>query len=321
MSHRIPVVIDTDPGVDDAVAIALAVASPEIELLGVTTVGGNVGIELTTRNALDVLAMAGRPDIPVAAGAARPFAVERSADAAVYHGGNGLGGVALQPSPSQPDPRGAVDLLVALIESSDRPVTVVAIGPLTNLAVLHAAHPATYSKIERIVMMGGGAHVLGNDSICAEFNIGYDPEGAARVFSAGVPIVMVGLDVTEKAVTYPRDLEPLRAAGPLATALARMIDFYMDRAAERLGERLSRLHDALAVAYLLDASLLDVQPYWVGVECAGTLTRGMTVVDVRHFTRREPNALVAVDVDRDRFVDLLVARLTAHSRACSEARP
>lgn len=309
MSNALPIVIDTDPGVDDAVAISLAVASPELDVLGVTTVGGNVGIDRTTRNALDVLALAGRPDIPVAAGAARPFAVEHSADAAAYHGGNGLGGVELPRSPSQPDPRGAVALLVELIESSDRPVTVVAIGPLTNLAVLHAAHPSTFAKIARIVMMGGGAHVLGNDAIAAEFNIGYDPEAAARVFSAGVPIVMVGLDVTEKAVTRPADLLPLRAAGPLARSLAAMIDFYMDRALDRLGERLSRLHDALAVAYLLDPTLLEVHPYWVGVECAGTLTRGMTVVDVRNFTKAEPNALVAVDVDTPRFVELLVARI------------
>jgi pyrimidine-specific ribonucleoside hydrolase len=304
----IPVIIDTDPGVDDAVAIALALASPEVEVRALTTLGGNVGLERTTRNAQDLLALAGRSDIPVAAGASRPLAAATVLDAAAAHGQNGLGGVELPRASCAADPRAAVDVMVEVIQASSSPVTVLAIGPLTNLAVLHAAHPSTFARIDRIVMMGGGMHRLGNDALAAEFNVSYDPEAAARVFAAGVPIVMVGLDVTEKAIVRRTDIEPLRAAGPLSQAVASMIDRFMEMDAEWLGERCI-LHDAVALSYLLEPSLLDVRPYWVGVECTGTLTRGMTVVDVRHFTKRSPNAQVAVDVDARRFVDLLVTRL------------
>lgn len=304
----IPVIIDTDPGIDDAVAIALALASPEVEVLALTTLGGNVGLEHTTRNAQDLLALGGRSDIPVAAGASRPLAAATVLDAAAAHGRNGLGGVELPRATSAPDPRAAVDVMVEVIEASSSPVTVLAIGPLTNLAVLHAAHPSTFARIDRIVMMGGGMHRLGNDALAAEFNVWYDPEAAARVFAAGVPIVMVGLDVTEKAVVRSTDIEPLRVAGPLSQAVASMIGCFMEMDAEWHGERCS-LHDAVALCYLLEPSLLELRPYWVGVECTGTLTRGMTVVDVRNFTKRSPNAQVAVDVDTRRFVELLATRL------------
>lgn len=304
----VPVIIDTDPGIDDAVAIALALASPEVDVLALTTLGGNVGIELTTRNAEDLLALAGRSDIPVTAGASRPLVAATVLDAADAHGRNGFGGIELPRASCAPDPRTAVDLMVEVIEASSSPVTVLAIGPLTNLAVLHAAHPTTFARIDRIVMMGGGMHRLGNDALAAEFNVSYDPEAAARVFAAGVPIVMVGLDVTEKAVVRRTDIEPLRAAGPLSQAVASMIDCFMEMDVEWNGERCC-LHDAVAMAHLLDPSLLELRPYWVGVECTGTLTRGMTVVDVRNFTKQPPNAQVAVDVDARRFVELLVARL------------
>lgn len=150
----VPVVIDTDPGIDDALAILLALASPELRVLGITTVGGNVGVDKTTRNALDLLALLGRTDVPVGAGASRPLVREAERNAALVHGDDGLGGAGLPRSPAGVDPRGAVGLLRDLIESTDEPVTVIAIGPLTNLALLAGTHPRTFAKIARIVLMG-----------------------------------------------------------------------------------------------------------------------------------------------------------------------
>ena len=246
----IPVIIDTDPGIDDAIAIALACASPEIDLLGVTTVGGNTGIENTTGNALRLLHLFGRDEVPVAAGAARALAFEADLGDPSIHGQGGLGGVVLPLPDRGPDPRGAVGLLAELVDSHPEPITLIAIGPLTNVALFAATRPDLYAKLDRLVIMGGGVHITGNHTPTGEFNIWFDPEAAARVFAAGVEVTMVGLDVTHKAMFAGTDWAPLRTAdaGPVAKAVTGMIDFYGTFYLSQNGSDATAQHDSLAVA-------------------------------------------------------------------------
>jgi len=307
----IPVIIDTDPGIDDAIAIALACASPEIDLLGVTTVGGNTGIENTTGNALRLLHLFGRDDVPVAAGAARALAFEADLGDPSIHGQGGLGGVVLPLPDRGPDPRGAVGLLAELVESHPEPITLIAIGPLTNVALFAATRPDLYGKLDRLVIMGGGVHITGNHTPTGEFNIWFDPEAAARVFAAGVEVTMVGLDVTHKAMFAATDWAPLRAAdaGPVAKAVTGMIDFYGTFYLSQNGSDATAQHDSLAVAAVVSPDLIRTQHCWVGVETAGTLTRGMTVADLKGVWGHTPNTRVALDVDVPAFIDLLVGRI------------
>jgi len=307
----IPVIIDTDPGIDDAIAIALACASPEIDLLGVTTVGGNTGIENTTGNALRLLHLFGRDDVPVAAGAARALAFEADLGDPSIHGQGGLGGVVLPLPDRGPDPRGAVGLLAELVESHPEPITLIAIGPLTNVALFAATRPDLYGKLDRLVIMGGGVHITGNHTPTGEFNIWFDPEAAARVFAAGVEVTMVGLDVTHKAMFAGTDWAPLRAAdaGPVAKAVTGMIDFYGTFYLSQNGSDATAQHDSLAVAAVVSPDLIRTQHCWVGVETAGTLTRGMTVADLKGVWGHTPNTRVALDVDVPAFIDLLVGRI------------
>ena len=307
----IPVIIDTDPGIDDAIAIALACSSPEIDLLGVTTVGGNTGIENTTGNALRLLHLFGRDDVPVAAGAARALAFEADLGDPSIHGQGGLGGVVLPLPDRGPDPRGAVGLLTELVESHPEPITLIAIGPLTNVALFAATRPDVYAKLDRLVIMGGGVHITGNHTPTGEFNIWFDPEAAARVFSAGVEVTMVGLDVTHKAMFAGTDWGPLRTAdaGPVAKAVTGMIDFYGTFYLSQNGSDATAQHDSLAVAAVVQPDLVRTQHCWVGVETAGTLTRGMTVADLKGVWKHAPNTHVALDVDVPAFIDLLVGRI------------
>jgi pyrimidine-specific ribonucleoside hydrolase len=307
----IPVIIDTDPGIDDAIAIALACASPEIDLLGITTVGGNTGIENTTGNALKLLHLLGRDDVPVGAGAARAFAFEADLGDPTIHGQGGLGGVELALPDRGPDPRGALGLLTELVESHPEPVTLIAIGPLTNVALFAATRPDLYAKLDRLVIMGGGVHITGNHTPTGEFNIWFDPEAAARVFSAGVEVTMVGLDVTHKAMFAGADWAPLRGAdaGPVAKAVTGMIDFYGTFYLSQNGSDATAQHDSLAVAAVVKPDLIRTSHCWVGVETAGTLTRGMTVADLKDVWKQAPNTHVALDVDVPAFIDLLVGRI------------
>ena len=309
--ERCPVIIDTDPGIDDAIAIALACASPEINLLGVTTVGGNTGIENTTGNALRLLHLFGRDDVPVAAGAARALAFEADLGDPSIHGQGGLGGVVLPLPDGGPDPRGAVGLLTELVESHPEPITLIAIGPLTNVALFAATRPDVYAKLDRLVIMGGGVHITGNHTPTGEFNIWFDPEAAARVFSAGVEVTMVGLDVTHKAMFAGTDWAPLRGAdaGPVAKAVTGMIDFYGTFYLSQNGSDATAQHDSLAVAAVVKPELVTTQNCWVGVETAGNLTRGMTVADLKGVWGHAPNTHVALDVDVPAFIDLLVGRI------------
>lgn len=307
----IPVIIDTDPGIDDTIALALACASPEIDLLGVTTVGGNTGIENTTGNALKVLHLFGRDDVPVAAGAARALVYEADLGDPSIHGQGGLGGVQLPLPDRGPDPRGAVGLLVDLVESHPEPITLIAIGPLTNVALFAATRPDLYAKLDRLVIMGGGVHLTGNHTPTGEFNIWFDPEAAARVFEAGVEVTMIGLDVTHKALFAGTDWAPLRGseAGAVAKAITGMVDFYGSFYMSQYGSDATAQHDSLAVAAVVKPELVTTQHCWVGVETAGQLTRGMTVADLKGVWKHEPNTHVALDVDVPGFIELLVGRI------------
>ena len=301
------IILDCDPGHDDAVALLIALASEEVQLLGVTTVAGNQTLEKTTTNALSVLELAGRSDIPVAAGAAGPLIRELQV-AADIHGESGLAGADL-PAPSRgPEPAHAIDWIAATLSFSPAPVTLVATGPLTNVALLLARYPELTVQIERIVFMGG-AIGEGNTTPAAEFNVWVDPEAAHRVFSSGVDLTMVGLDVTHKALITAADLELLAAAGETGRLVANLYRWFLSVHAERYGWEGAPVHDAVALAHVVDGSLLETAHRGVRIDTGPELSRGRTYVDRWHRMDWAPNCHVATDVDAGRFTALLVERI------------
>ena len=310
MSAR-KIIIDTDPGQDDAVAILLALASPdEIELLGLTCVAGNVPLDLTARNARMVCELAGRTDIPVFAGCDRPLGREL-VTAEHVHGKTGLDGPDL-PEPAMPlADTHAVDFLVDTLRVEPAgTVTLVPIGPLTNIAAAFKAAPDIVEKVHEIVLMGGAYFEVGNITPAAEFNIHVDPQAADIVFRAGAPITVMPLDVTHKAlVTKPRN-DAFRALGTsVGTAVAQMTDFFERFDKEKYGSAGAPLHDPCTVAYLLNPELFTGRHINVEIETTSELTMGMTVADWWRVTRRPPNALFIGDLDADGFFELLTERL------------
>ncbi|WP_248960863.1 nucleoside hydrolase [Sphaerisporangium perillae] len=306
----IPVIIDTDPGLDDALALLLALGSPEVDLIGVTTVAGNTTLANTTANALRILELAGRTDVPVAAGAARGLIREAPRTAEYVHGSDGLGGLPLPPPSTRPVDAHAVDFIAGHLLASAAPVTIVAIGPLTNIALLVATHPAAAARIGRLVVMGGVARG-GNSTPTSEFNVWTDPEAAHRVFAAGLPLTMVGLDVTDRSVVTPQDVDVLRTGGDIAHFVAEAVDFYSRFHQDRYGTTDTYQHDALAVAEVVAPGIVHTSHLYVEVEYGQGLTRGTTVVDVHGVTGHAPNTHVALEFDHPRFVDLLVSRVSA----------
>ncbi len=305
-----PIVIDCDPGIDDAFALLLAIASPELDLRGVTTVAGNQTLERTTENALAVLELAGRNDVPVAAGADRPL-VQELVTAEDAHGDSGVGAASLPAPSTGPVDRHAVDFLAEQARGAEPPLTLVALGPLTNVALLLARHPDAAAQIGRIVLMGG-AVAEGNMTASAEFNVWTDPEAAARVFESGLDVTMVGLDVTNQAVLGREHAERLRAHGPVGAAAAAMLDFYVGFYGEAYDHGGSPIHDAVAVAALVRPDLVETSERHVAVELGSGLCRGRTVVDMRRRRALPPaNARVAVGIDAPAFTELLLARLTS----------
>jgi inosine-uridine nucleoside N-ribohydrolase len=303
-----PVLIDCDPGIDDAIAILLALASPELDVLGVTSVAGNQTLEKTTANALRVLELAGRSDIAVAAGADRPLVGELSV-AADAHGESGLG-ASFPPPAAAPLERHAVDFLAEQVLASPVPVTLVALGPLTNVALFIAQHPGVAARLERIVLMGG-AIGAGNVTPSAEYNVWIDPEAAARVFASGRDVTMIGLDVTNKAVLAPEHVEQLQPLGPIGAAVAELLGHYQRFYLGMYDHGGAPIHDAVAVANVIRPDLLHVQRRHVAVELAPGLCRGRTVVDTRRRIRDrpEPNTNVADDIGAPAFVAFLLERL------------
>jgi inosine-uridine nucleoside N-ribohydrolase len=300
-----PVILDCDPGHDDAIALLLALASPEVELLCVTTVHGNQTLAKTTDNALRVLDLAARADIPVAAGADRPLTRELTV-AAHVHGESGLDGPALRPASRAPLAEGAVELMARTIAGSSAPVTLVPTGPLTNIARL--LERTGGANVERIVLMGG-AIAEGNMTPAAEFNIWADPEAAQAVLHSGLAVCMIGLDVTHRAVTTPALQERLRQSGRTGTFVAELVDFFAVYHRETYGWDGAPIHDAVAVAHVLRPGIVTTVRCNVEVECASELCRGRTVVDRWRRTDRPANADVGIDLDADAFFDLLCERV------------
>jgi inosine-uridine nucleoside N-ribohydrolase len=301
------ILLDCDPGHDDAIALLLALASPELELLGVTTVAGNQTLEKTTANAIRVLDFVGRDDIPVAAGAAAPL-VREPFVAAYVHGETGLDGPDLPPPRRAPSRQHAVDFLAAQIRVRKGAVTLVPTGPLTNVALLLVMHPD--ARPERIVLMGG-AIAEGNVTPAAEFNIWADPEAAARVVASGIDLTMVGLDVTHKAL-FTRAHEQ-RLDGRVGEMVRALLQFYGEFHRRQYGWAGSPIHDAVAVAHVAHPELLETVERGVKVDTGPELSRGRTYVDVWRRAGWEPNAHVGVDIDSDAFLDLLVERLNSLS--------
>ncbi|MFD3189699.1 nucleoside hydrolase [Sedimentitalea sp. HM32M-2] len=305
------IIIDTDPGQDDAVAILLALASPdEIELLGITAVAGNVPLALTAKNARIVCELAGRPDVPVFAGCDRPLG-RKLVTAEHVHGKTGLNGPVL-PDPKMPlQEQHAVDFIIdTLRQQPTGAVTLCPLGPLTNIAVAFEKAPDIMERVAGIVLMGGAYFEVGNITPAAEFNIYVDPQAADIVFKSGVDITVMPLDVTHKAlVTKPRN-DAFRALNTrVGTAVAEMTDFFERFDREKYGSDGAPLHDPCVIAWLIRPDLFSGRHVNVAIETASELTMGMTVADWWRVTDRAPNAMFMGDVDADALFDLLTERL------------
>ncbi len=310
MSPR-KIIIDTDPGQDDAVAILLALASPEdIEVLGITCVAGNVPLDLTTRNARIVCELAGMPETRVFAGCDRPLGRDL-VTAEHVHGKTGLDGPDL-PDPTMPMADGhAADFIIkSLRDHAPGSVTLCPLGPLTNIATALQKAPDIANRIQEIVLMGGGYFEGGNITPVAEFNIYVDPQAADIVFKSGVPIVVMPLDVTHKALVTPARNDAFRALGSaVGVAVAEMTDFFERFDKEKYGSQGAPLHDPCVTAYLIQPALFTGRHINVEIETSSELTMGMTVADWWGVTDRTPNATFMGDIDADGFFDLLVERL------------
>ena len=306
------IIIDTDPGQDDAVAILLALACPDaLEVLGITCVAGNVPLEMTTRNARMICELAGKANVPVHAGCDRPLGRDL-VTAEHVHGRSGLDGPNL-PAPVMPlQDRHAVDFIIdTLRERPSKSVTLVPIGPLTNIATAFKNAPDIIEKVQEIVLMGGAHFAQGNVTPVAEFNIHVDPQAAEIVFGAGVPLVMMPLDVTHKALVTRARNAALRAIGtPVGRAVADLTGFFERYNPERYGEDGAPLHDPCTIGWLLKPELFKGRRVNVMIETQSELTMGMTVTDWWGSTGRPPNATFIHDIDADGFFDLLIERLT-----------
>lgn len=303
------IIIDTDPGQDDAVAILLALASPELEVLGITCVAGNVPLDLTGINARKICELAGRADMPVFAGCDRPMA--RDLVTAEYvHGKTGLDGIEL-PAPLMPlQSRHGVDFLIETLRAEEPgTVTLVPIGPLTNIATAMQTAPDIVGRIGQIVLMGGAYFEVGNVTPAAEFNIYVDPQAADIVFKSGVDLVVMPLDVTHKALTTRPRIEAFRDLGHIGEVVASWTDFFERFDMQKYGSEGAPLHDPCTIAWLIAPELFTGRRINVEIETASDLTLGMTVADWWGVTDRPANALFIGDLDADGFYRLLTERL------------
>lgn len=326
--HRI--IIDTDPGVDDALAILLALRSPELKVEAITPVAGNVPLAFTLPNALRLVEIAGRTDVPVAAGASHPL-VRRLVTAGHVHGNNGLAGVDFPEPKTKPVRESAAEIIRRIIRENPGQISIVAVGPLTNVGTVLREDPAVAPMIRGIVIMGGSLS-RGNMTPAAEFNVWVDPEAARIVFDAGVPLTMVGLDVTRKVLFTPDHLRILETGNnPSAQAAARIMRATIENLNKGPHPMLEAMHDPLTIAHLIDPGILALEDYYVEVETSGEFTAGQTVgypyapargsaPMARAGSGEAPgsadldfhvNAKVATGVDPDRFFKLLLGRLTS----------
>ena len=310
MTQPQSLIIDTDPGQDDAVAILLALASPEINLLGITTVAGNVPLALTQENARKICDLAGRTDMQVFAGLDRPL-VRPLVTAEHVHGRTGLDGPVL-PDPETPlQEQHAVDYIIDTLRREPAgSVTLAPIGPLSNIAMAMQRAPDIIPRIRQIILMGGAYFEVGNITPAAEFNIYVDPHAAQVVFASGVPVIMMPLDVTHKALTRTDRVATLRAIGNrTGVAVAEMLEFFERFDEAKYGSDGGPLHDPCTVAWMIAPDIFNGRPCNVEIETASPLTMGMTVVDWWQVSSRPHNALVIGDLDADRFFELITERL------------
>jgi purine nucleosidase len=300
-----PIIIDTDPGIDDAVAILLALASPELEVLGLVAVAGNLPLAATLRNALSLVELAGRPELPVHAGCPRPLGPGRTR-AESHHGASGLGDLVLPPPKVEPRPRhGVFWLIETLRAAAPKSVTLCALGPLTNIAMALVAAPDIADGVAELVIMGGASYGRGNTTPAAEFNIWCDPHAAALVFDSGIALTQVPLDVTETVRSTPEHVAPIRALGTkCGDAVAALIG---PRRAQGLGPM--AMHDPCVIAYLLAPELFRWREVNVVVEMASPIAAGLTLVDWRGISGRPANARVVETADADGIYRLLAERL------------
>jgi len=305
------IIIDTDPGQDDAVAILLALASPdEIEVLGITAVAGNVPLSLTEKNARIVCELAGRPDIPVYAGCDRPLK-RKLVTAEHVHGKTGLDGPELPEPKIKLQEKHGVDFIIdTILQEPENSISLCPLGPLTNIASAILKQPKIVSRIKKIVLMGGAYFEVGNITPAAEFNIFVDPDAAKIVFEAGIDMVVMPLDVTHKALVTEKRNEAFRQLkSPVGIAVAEMTDFFERFDKEKYGSSGAPLHDPCVTAYLIDPKIFSGKNINVEIETKSDLTLGMTVADWWGVTDRKANTFFVGDLDSDRFFSLLTERL------------
>lgn len=298
------VIIDCDPGIDDAIALLLAVASPEIEILGITAVAGNIPLGVTEANARRICEISGRTDLKVFAGCGRPLLYPVREGAAVFHGPDGLGGTYL-PEPTMPlQVQHAVNFIIDSVRQAPGAITIAGLGPMTNLAAALAMAPDIAHKIKRLVFMGGAAFCPGNVTAQAEFNFWFDPHAANAVLASNIPMVMMGLDVTNQAVITPERIHRLNKSGPIGGFAGRILAYHANAGS-------AFLHDPCVTAYLVKPELFSGVEAFCEVQVQSPLTIGQTIAAVskRDLAGRDPNCLLMTDCDSDGLFGLLEARL------------
>jgi len=307
----IPVILDGDPGHDDAIGWVIAAASKELKILGCTAVNGNCSVDKAAYNAQRVCALIGL-DVPIAKGQSKPLYIQPISAPSNIHGESGLDGPTLPLPKRELEKISAVELMAKLLVESDEKVTIVSTGPLTNVAALLLAHPELKDKIERISLMGGGI-LYGNWTPAAEFNILVDYDAADIVFNSGIPIIMAGLDVTEKALVLPEDVQTIKNINnEVSNIVYQWLDFFyiFHKSIGYLG---APLHDPCAVMVLIHPEIFEIKDYYVQVETNGIYTNGTTIADVNNVLGKKPNAKCLMNVDRKRFIQLMAEYISTYS--------
>lgn len=304
MTDKIPVILDGDPGHDDAIAWVIAGASDKFEILAITTVCGNQTIEKTTYNAGRIAALLNL-DVPIAMGYRKPL-FRDAIIAPSVHGQSGLDGPELPEPVRETEKMSAVELIADKVKKCDKKVTLIPTGPLTNIAKFLLCYPELKERIELISLMGGGIG-FGNWTPAAEFNILADPEAADIVFRSGIPIIMSGINVTEKALVLPEDVDRIKACNTeVSKIVAEWLEFFSGFHLQ-LGYEGAPVHDAVAVAVLIHPEMMEIRDMYVEVETKGRYTLGATIADVRGFTGKKPNVKVITDIRREEFVELIAS--------------
>jgi purine nucleosidase len=311
------IIIDTDPGVDDALAFLLALASPEIKLEALTTTQGNVTLEKATRNALSVLELGRASHIPVASGSLLPLVQPLRASAHV-HGESGIGNSKLPEPQAKPVPEHAVDYLIERILAEPNEISIFPIGPLTNIAMAIRKEPKFAKAVKELVIMGGAIQEGGNVTPLAEFNIYVDPHAAHIVFHSGIPITLIPLDVTHKCLLKQEHVDHLmKINSPISRFIKEAIEVYL-KASLELGYEGSALHDPLTLATIIAPELLTLKEYYVDVDISGGVSMGKTFADIFNVTKTPANMQVAMNVQGEDFIELFLQRMEKLSNAISE---